>query len=601
MRGSPRTRSVLVQVVVATLVASGVASATAPPARAGSLDAMFLDSGSGDLTDGRAITVIAPTDGTVGAEANVFLHAPKGADISLVVNPADPQADGSIWFLNFGAPAGEALAPGVYENTTSDPFRDGQPYLAAWGNSVGCSPATGWFTVHEATFDENGTPLSFAASFAEQCSAPNWVYGEIRYHASTELLAHESSINEHVFPVTVAGSRSDPVLVALTNTGSVALHAGPTTIVGGSAPAAFVISHDTCSGSTLSPGDSCTAEVSYSPTAAGWQDSYLRFADDTLGGHRDVRLIGRGLLPTATTISIGPFPNPVDPAYRLVSIAVSPNPGLGGIVQLIVDGVDGQQVILDPAGMSGWATTAPDGTQIQARFLGWPPYAPSLSNLVVMDRVPPSVTPPRAGLVAGSQLGTTTIPVRLAWSGSDDRSGIRFYDLAIRRDQGSYGSVTSVTPAVQRSLWPSHTYRARVRATDRDSNVCAWAYGPAFRLTSFSELSSYISYLGPWQTYYSSSSVGGRFRSTRVAGARATFRFYGESAGWITSWGPTRGRARVYVDGHYIKTIDLRQTSSSSRRLAFVTSRSVPGWHSVTIRVVGDGRVDIDGFATLRW
>ena len=52
-------------------------------------------------------------------------------------------------------------------------------------------------------------------------------------------------------------------------------------------------------------------------------------------------------------------------------------------------------------------------------------------------------------------------------------------------------------------------------------------------------------------------------------GASATLTFTGRGIAWIGPVGPTRGTARVYLDGKYVKTVDLRRSTFRARNLLF--------------------------------
>jgi hypothetical protein len=67
----------------------------------------------------------------------------------------------------------------------------------------------------------------------------------------------------------------------------------------------------------------------------------------------------------------------------------------------------------------------------------------------------------------------------------------------------------------------------------------------------------------------------------------------------VTTVGPTRGQARVYVDGAYERTVDLGRATSASRLIMVLRSWPVAGRHTLEIRVVGTAgrpRVDVDAF-----
>ena len=77
---------------------------------------------------------------------------------------------GGFWMLDFAAPAGQPLTPGVYENATRWPFQAlGVPGLAVFGNGVGCNMLNGRFEVLEAVFGPAGYVERFHATFEQHC------------------------------------------------------------------------------------------------------------------------------------------------------------------------------------------------------------------------------------------------------------------------------------------------------------------------------------------------------------------------------------------------------------------------------------------------
>jgi hypothetical protein len=88
----------------------------------------------------------------------------------------------SRWSLEFGAPRGTPLRPGVYENATRAVFRSGgSPGLDVNGDSSGCNQVFGRFEVTEAVFAADGAVQRFVATFEQRCgpSAPA-LRGELR-------------------------------------------------------------------------------------------------------------------------------------------------------------------------------------------------------------------------------------------------------------------------------------------------------------------------------------------------------------------------------------------------------------------------------------
>jgi len=106
-----------------------------------------------------------------------------------------------------------------------------------------------------------------------------------------------------------------------------------------------------------------------------------------------------------------------------------------------------------------------------------------------------------------------------------------------------------------------------------------------------------ISYAGGWSMARFGAYTGGRVKYSVRDGATATFTFSGRSVAWIGPLGPTRGRARVLVDGVSVGTVDLRRSSFRARATVFRKAWASASAHSVTIQVIGSGRpVAIDEF-----
>ena len=82
-----------------------------------------------------------------------------------------------------------------------------------------------------------------------------------------------------------------------------------------------------------------------------------------------------------------------------------------------------------------------------------------------------------------------------------------------------------------------------------------------------------------------------------------SYTFTDRAVAWVTTFGPTRGLARVYVDGVLVATIDCVAPGMIGRRVAFAKSWSSSASHTIRIVVVGTPnrpRVDLDAFEVLR-
>jgi hypothetical protein len=228
-------------------------------------------------------------------------------------------------------------------------------------------------------------------------------------------------------------------------------------------------------------------------------------------------------------------------------------------------------------------------------------------NLVIKvgpDTTRPTTSAPTKSLVSGTAMSGSRVPVRLTWTGADAFSGVERFELIQRTDSGAWSSpVALTTTAVYRYLTPGHSYRFAVRAIDHAGNIGAYAYGSTFRLTSYSESNAANRYSGRWTLVSHAAYLGGKARASSSAGAQLTRTFTGSSIAWLSLRAATRGKARVYINGSLVATIDLYASTTQPRRLVFTRSWSTSATRTIVIRVLGTTgrpRVDIDGLLVLR-
>jgi hypothetical protein len=108
--------------------------------------------------------------------------------------------------------------------------------------------------------------------------------------------------------------------------------------------------------------------------------------------------------------------------------------------------------------------------------------------------------------------------------------------------------------------------------------------------------STAIVYAGGWKAASYPSYSGHRVMYATRTGASATFTFTGTGIAWFGPVGPTRGKARIYVDGNAIGTVDLRRSSFRARSLLYARPL-VAGRHTLKIVVISSGKpVAIDDF-----
>lgn len=160
---------------------------------------------------------------------------------------------------------------------------------------------------------------------------------------------------------------------------------------------------------------------------------------------------------------------------------------------------------------------------------------------------------------------------------------------------------TSVT-AVAASLALGHTYAYRVTAVDLVGNVGAPVAGATFRVSSADDRALAVRYSLGWRRTSSGSALGGTDTYTSLTGASVSYRFTGSSVSILAPVGPTRGSARVLIDGKAAGS--LSEYSSVARSRQVVYARGVAaGTHTITIIVAGTAgrpRVDLDAFYVVR-
>ena len=125
----------------------------------------------------------------------------------------------------------------------------------------------------------------------------------------------------------------------------------------------------------------------------------------------------------------------------------------------------------------------------------------------------------------------------------------------------------------------------------------------AVPLQRYAETAGTIVYRGAWTLASHTSYAGRAVKYATQAGATASFTFSGKRIIWYGPVGPTRGQARIRIDGSYVKTVDLRTNAFTARRAIFSASWKASAKHTIVIEVVGNAGhpyVAIDEFAVGR-
>ncbi len=146
--------------------------------------AIYFLSEPGDYIGQGLEQIFTPADGS-------FFAYPTYGNLDSLTIGFDPNAGGNSWYLDFAAPRGEVLVPGLYEGATRAPFRSPtEPGLDISGDGRGCNQLGGRFKVLEATYGAAREIERFDALFEQHCenelATGPALFGRIRYNASVE-------------------------------------------------------------------------------------------------------------------------------------------------------------------------------------------------------------------------------------------------------------------------------------------------------------------------------------------------------------------------------------------------------------------------------
>jgi hypothetical protein len=222
--------------------------------------------------------------------------------------------------------------------------------------------------------------------------------------------------------------------------------------------------------------------------------------------------------------------------------------------------------------------------------------APSIPDVEAPVAAPPVASPQGV-------LRQHTVPVRVALSATDNGPGIAGYWLWQSTDGGPLVAVSAspLPGSAVLKLGSGHSYSFVVQAVDFSGNLSTAAYGPVFSLQTFQERRA--SYSPSWRRRFSRAAHRKFQSSSYVRQAQARFRFTGRGVSWVSKKSRRGGKARVYVDGRYDRTVSLYSDRSVARKVVFSRRWDRSGYHTLVLRSVSTRtrpRVSVDAFVVLR-
>jgi hypothetical protein len=214
----------------------------------------------------------------------------------------------------------------------------------------------------------------------------------------------------------------------------------------------------------------------------------------------------------------------------------------------------------------------------------------NVSIIIVRDL--PTAKKPTVEFIPITRMSQTEIPVRVVWpAATDPSSPIAGYEVEMSQIGGSWGSTLATSGAARQKAFTlklSTSYRFRIRAVDAGGNWSPWVTGDATAwLTPIDDRSKSISRVGSWHGTDRASAYRSTLIGSRQKGASLSLSFTGHAVAVVAPRSLAHGKAQVYVDGRYIKTIDLRTKSSTSRVVVFTRSFPNGGRHRIRLVALG--------------
>jgi len=233
-----------------------------------------------------------------------------------------------------------------------------------------------------------------------------------------------------------------------------------------------------------------------------------------------------------------------------------------------------------------------------------------------------------------TQMGTRTVKVRLAW-GATDADGVTGYQLQQSVNGGAFTGVTLPSPTattITQSLKGTTAYQYQAQYTDGLGNTSMAAIGPgfefdnngnslneAFAVRLYDDVNPTVVYSSGWTSTTLTGAYLGDVHSATNAGEIAQFAIrntpiaqttgvsQAQSLAWVSTKGPDRGKAQVWLDGTMVATVNLYAAAVHTRQVVWSQNVDPSRDHVLEVHVLGTKspastgtRVDVDAFVVLR-
>jgi len=231
----------------------------------------------------------------------------------------------------------------------------------------------------------------------------------------------------------------------------------------------------------------------------------------------------------------------------------------------------------------------------------------TIAVTINVDGDAPTMSTPRLAPALGSVFNTSSYSAKVTWAAAVDSAGpIARYRAQVQADGGAWGTLSTVGPStlsVSRTIKVGPAYMIRVQAADVAGNDSAWSEAAALASDVVQDSSTTLTGTGAWTRYGNALMSGGTTRYAKAAGASITLTFTGRGVAVVMPYGPTRGKAQVWLDGRLAGTVDTYRGTLAVRRIVFSRSWTASATHVVKVVVLGTSgrsRVDLDAFLVIR-
>ncbi len=254
-----------------------------------------------------------------------------------------------------------------------------------------------------------------------------------------------------------------------------------------------------------------------------------------------------------------------------------------------------------------WKLTSSNGTKKV-----WVQYKDKAGNnsSTPYDQIVLDTKAPVAKVVApkvSTNISKTT-KFKIRWSGTDPSpgTGVKTYDVQSKVAGGSWTNWRMGTKAKSSTFKgvQGRTYYLRARATDRAGNTSRWSR--ARRTIVPYDNNRYLQRRSGFSRNVKTSKGSFYLNSVRYSiqsGDVLVYRFSGRSVKLVSTKAPSRSKAKIYIDGRYIKTIDNYSPKVRFRKVVFSKSWRKKKSHNLKIINLGTpGRslFDVDALAIIR-